>query len=264
MADEARFPILGVKKPVDDGSEAASRLEYKFSYAHRIKEAFLGVPRAMHLLLLLICLLLGFALVTQVRAQQHDPLESLDQEDLVVLLSELDARERDLRQESYELQKQLDEIKSAESEHEAAQEAARQTKQLADIIAGLLPVHGEGVQMTVADPIGSLTPAQFVMLLGELRNAGAEAIDLNGIRLNVRSSFTSDESGILLDGKRISSPYQWKVVGPARTIATALEIQAGAAAQMRAKNASVDVITTTDIVIDSIAQVFTPQWARIS
>lgn len=79
------------------------------------------------------------------------------------------------------------------------------------------------------------------MTLGELRNAGAEAIELNGIRLSTRSSFTGQAGSIAVDGVPISSPYTWKVIGEPQTIATALDIQAGSAAQMRAKGANVAI-----------------------
>ena len=48
----------------------------------RILHALLAVPRPIHAVLLVICFVLGAALVTQVRAQQTDPLDSLSEEDL--------------------------------------------------------------------------------------------------------------------------------------------------------------------------------------
>ena len=99
------------------------------------------------------------------------------------------------------------------------------------------------------------------MTLGELRNAGAEAIELNGIRLSTRSSFTGQAGAIAVDGTPIASPYTWKVIGESQTIATALDIQAGSAAQMRAKGANVAITPSTDITIESIATPRPPQFA---
>ncbi|WP_026461058.1 DUF881 domain-containing protein [Schaalia suimastitidis] len=229
----------------------------------KLRDAILATPRALHVLLLVICFSLGVALVTQVKAQRLDPLETLDQEDLVVLLNELDAREQVLRQERNDLQGQLTALQNAASEQEAAAEAARAATEVAQILSGAVPVHGEGVLLIATDPTRSLTATQFVMTLGELRNAGAEAIELNGLRVTMRSSFVSNDSGIYLDGTLISSPYRWNIIGPAQTIATALEIQAGSAAQMRAKNATVDVIIKDDIHITSVAPEFQHQWATI-
>ena len=54
--------------------------------------------------------------------------------------------------------------------------------------------------VSVVDPGANLSPTQFVMTLGELRNAGAEAIDLNGVRLTTRSAFTG-QAGAIVGGR---------------------------------------------------------------
>ena len=229
----------------------------------RLTKALFAMPRGLHLLLLVICMALGFALVTQVRAQRADPLESMTEEDLVVLLDELDTQEDALRAQRAELQSQLTSLEAASSKKEAAEEAARTVERQSRINAGQLAVEGEGVIMTVLDPSSALTSTQFVMTLGELRNAGAEAIELNGVRLTVRSSFSSDEQGISVDGKMISSPYEWRVIGASQTISTALEIQAGSAAQMRAKGAAVTITESDSVRIESVAEPLTPRYATV-
>lgn len=229
----------------------------------RVREAAFAAPRAMHVLLLAICLALGFALVAQVRAQRSDPLDSLSEQDLVVLLSELDSQENALRIERSQLQAQIAQLESAASAQEAASEAARKTEEQARINAGAVGVHGPGVLMRVSDSQGALTATEFVMTLGELRNAGAEAIELNGVRLSTRSAFVGADGGIQVDGTAIESPYDWKAIGAPQTIATALEIQAGSAAQMRAKGAQVAISTARDVRIDSLSGVLEPKYAKL-
>ncbi len=230
----------------------------------RIGRAVFAAPRAMHVLLLVICLVLGFALVTQVRAQRSDPLDSLSQDELVVLLSELNAQEDSLRKERSSLQSQVADLENAASEQEAAAEAARKADQQARINAGTVAVHGPGVLMRVSDDADALSATEFVMTLGELRNAGAEAIELNGVRLSTRSAFTSRDGVVSVDGTTISSPYDWRIVGDAQTISTALEIQAGSAAQMRAKGAKVSITESDDLVIESVATVLEPKYAEVA
>ena len=43
----------------------------------RAREAFFALPRGLHIVILIIFMILGFALATQVRAQHSDPLEGL-------------------------------------------------------------------------------------------------------------------------------------------------------------------------------------------
>ena len=249
-------PVIEPQRPADDKRRRPSAL--------RLREALFAAPRALHAVLLVICLLLGFALVTQVRAQRSDPLDNLSEEDLVVLLSELNSQEDSLRKERNSLQAQVAELESAASAQEAAAEAARKADEQARINASLVAVHGPGVLMRVSDPGGSLSSTEFVMTLGELRNAGAEAVELNGVRLSTRSSFTNEEGALRVDGERIESPYDWTIIGDANTISTALEIQAGSAAQMRAKGAQVTITEVEDVEIASTTTPLEPKYAEVA
>lgn len=230
----------------------------------RMLHAVLAVPRPFHAVLLVICFVLGAALVTQVRAQQTDPLDSLSEEDLVVLLSELQAREDTLRKDKVDLATQLSQLQNSVSQQQAADEAAKRATQQAQINSGVVAVHGQGVVMAVRDDAGALSATQFVMALGELRNAGAEAIALNGVRLTARSSFvTGDGGAVSVDGTTISSPFTWQVIGASDTISTALQIQAGSADQMRAKGATVTITEKPDVVIEAVASAPSPTYAKV-
>lgn len=231
--------------------------------ARRLWKAFVSTPRGIHLVLLVICFSLGFALASQVISQRSDPLDSLTQEDLVVLLEELTSKEEALRSERASLLAELSVLENEATQRQAALDAATKARELAEINAALVPVEGPGVIMTVADPTKSLSTTHFVMALGELRNAGAEAAALNNVRITMRSSFSSDANGVYLDGKPLTSPYRWEVIGEPDTIATALEIQAGSAAQMRAKGADVTIRRDEKLTIRSVAQQIEPQWAKV-
>ena len=74
-----------------------------------------------------------------------------------------------------------------------------------------------------------------------------------------RSSSTEGSTGCRT--LSITSPYTWKVIGEAQTIATALDIQAGSAAQMRAKGAIVQITPSDDLSITSLATPKPPQFA---
>lgn len=229
----------------------------------RVRRAVFAVPRPLHALLLVICLMLGVALVTQVRSQQEDPLETMGEQDLVLLLDELTTRADDLRTERGDLASKLSELQDSASQRAAAEKAAADAHTQSQINAGTVPVHGEGVTMTVRDPLGKLPATQFVMALGELRNAGAEAISLNGVRLTARSWFSSEGGPVVVDGTELSTPYTWQVIGDSATIAPALEIAAGSASQMRALGAQVTVEPQEDVVIDAVVQPSPPRFATV-
>lgn len=244
-------------------SEESHQVSERRPMGRRLWKAFISTPRGIHLVLLVICFSLGFALASQVISQRSDPLDSLSQEDLVVLLEELTSKEEALRSERANLLAELSVLENEATQRQAALDGATKARELAEINAALVPVEGPGVVMTVVDPVKSLSTTHFVMALGELRNAGAEAVALNGIRLTMRSSFSSDANGVYLDGKPLASPYRWEVIGEPDTIATALEIQAGSAAQMRAKGSEVTIRREEKVTIRSVAPPIEPQWAKV-
>lgn len=196
-----------------------------------------------------LCALLGFALVVQVRQTTDTQLGALRQNDLVRLLDETTTRTDELEQESLDLQRERDELLSGSDRQQAALDAARRTAEMQGILTGRLPATGPGVRITLTEPDGEIRPATMLHVLEELRNAGAEAMELNGHRITASSAFTGTRGAVELDGAALTSPFRWTVIGDPDTIAPALEIPGGALVRVRAdggratveKSDSVDV-----------------------
>ncbi|MFZ1381210.1 MAG: DUF881 domain-containing protein [Scrofimicrobium sp.] len=217
----------------------------------------------MHLLAIVLCVLLGFALSTQVRSRDSDAIGRMDETQLVSMLADLEQREHDLTAANNDLRAQIAELEDSANSAQAAREAAAKATQDALIIAGGIPVEGPGVVLWVAQGDDPIPASVFVTTMAELRNGGAEAIDLNGVRLGGRSWFSSDEVGIVVDGQPISSPYVWTAIGDSKTLVGALEIRGGSAAQFRAYGATVDTRETDLITIGSTIEPLEPGWAEI-
>ncbi|MBO3090185.1 DUF881 domain-containing protein [Cellulomonas dongxiuzhuiae] len=180
-----------------------------------------------------LCALLGFALVVQVRQATDTQLGALRQNDLVRLLDETSTRTDELERESLDLQRERDELLSGSDRQQAALDAARRTAAMQGILTGRLPATGPGVRITLTEPDAEIRPATMLHVLEELRNAGAEAMELNGQRIIASSAFTGTRGAVELDGATLESPYRWTVIGDPDTIAPALEIPGGAMAQVR-------------------------------
>ncbi|MBF0687542.1 MAG: DUF881 domain-containing protein [Cellulomonas sp.] len=181
-----------------------------------------------------LCALLGFALVVQVRQATDTQLGALRQNDLVRLLDETTTRTDELEQESLDLQRERDELLSGSDRQQAALDAARRTAAMQGILTGRLPATGPGVRITLTEPDGEIRPATMLHVLEELRNAGAEAMELNGHRITASSAFTGSRGAVELDGVIIRAPFRWSVIGDPDTIAPALEIPGGALVRVRA------------------------------
>jgi uncharacterized protein YlxW (UPF0749 family) len=64
-------------------------------------------------------------------------------------------------------------------------------------------------------------------LLEELRNSGAEAIQVNDIRIVATSHFEMQDDSILLDSQKVESPYTVLAIGNSYNLEKGLEIKGG-------------------------------------
>ena len=78
----------------------------------------------------------------------------------------------------------------------------------AETYLGYRDVHGEGIVITLSDLDSPVDYQQLLELVNELKNAGAEAISINGQRI-VSTSYISliNNSIILIDDVKTASPY---------------------------------------------------------
>lgn len=222
-------------------------------------------PRATRAQVLtgVLCAVLGFALVTQVRQASGDNLSSLRQDELVRILDETTARGEALEQEAADLRDERDELLSGSDRRQAALEALERSAANQGILTGRLPATGRGVVVTLSDVDRALSPVVLLDVLEELRNAGAEAIELNNVRITASSAFSGDAGSVLLDGQPISSPYLWRVIGDPDAIAPALQIPGGAFAQVRNSGGAASVERSDTVEISSTRDLPEPRYAVV-
>ncbi|NLF05122.1 MAG: DUF881 domain-containing protein [Actinomycetales bacterium] len=205
--------------------------------------------RPSHLLVGLLCMLLGFALVTQVRHTQSSGLSALRQSDLVQLLEETTDHSRELRGRVAELQRTRDELASGTNQQQAALEAATERASTLGVLSGRLPAVGPGVVLTLNDANRALAASAYVTVLTELRNAGAEAVQVDGRRVTAETFFLDGPDGVLVDGVLVGNPATWLVIGDSHTISQALEIPGGALALVRSQGATAGVRVADEVEI---------------
>lgn len=215
-----------------------------------------------HVAVALLCAGLGIAVVAQVRQTQDDVLSGMRQDDLVRLLDELTQRNADLADEQEELRRDLAELRSSTTSREAAQEAAEVQARTRGVLAGTLPVHGPGVRVHIEDPGGGVRAQVFVTILEELRNAGAESVELSGQRLTA-SSWILDgpDGGLVVDGVIVDQPYEWLAIGDPATLSVALDIPGGALASVRNAGGVVSVTEDEDLRITATRDLPEPAHA---
>ena len=187
-------------------------------------------PRWLRWASVLACGLLGFLLVAQFRATENldARLDIEREEDLAQILADLSTQNDRLQEEITSLRLTLLSFEnSAETEELALRSLRRRLDELR-ILAGTVAVEGEGVEMTIEDPQLQVTQELLVDTVQELRDAGAEVITVNDVRLIVSSAFTTRNGRLVLDGAPLELPIVMRAIGPADTISEALTIPGGA------------------------------------
>ncbi|MCK0115472.1 DUF881 domain-containing protein [Isoptericola sp. S6320L] len=220
-------------------------------------------PRAnrSQLLAAVLCAALGFALVVQVQQSAQDPLSSARQDDLVRLLDEVTQRSEQLADQVAELSRTRDELQSGTGQAQAAVDLAQERAGTEGILSGRLPAVGPGVEIVVRDPDGLVDAAKMFNVLEELRNAGAEVVELDGVRLVTSTWFRDTDEGIVVDDQVLDSPYRWTVIGDPSTLSPALEIPGGALATLRTAGAEATITQHDEVEVTAVREPPEPQYA---
>lgn len=229
----------------------------------RLRHLALGRhPRWVHVVIVLLCVALGFALAVQVRQTHEDTYASMRQDDLVRLLDDLNQRNVELTDEQEELRQDLAELRSSTSSRQAAQEAAEEQARVQGVLAGTLPVRGPGVVLTIRDPEDGVRAQHLVTILEEMRNAGVEAVELSGQRLTASSWILDGEDGIVVDGVALAQPWTWTAIGDPDVVSVALGIPGGALATVRAAGATVVLREVEEVEITAVRTLDEPEFAE--
>jgi uncharacterized protein YlxW (UPF0749 family) len=196
--------------------------------------------RSAQLSLTILCFVLGLLLVAQFRTQRMTSraLLSASTADQLTIISSLVENNARLREEMESLEEQLSEYQQTTGR--AVLGALVEELNKIRIINGLVEVSGSGVEISIDGPIGVLDVQD---LINELRNAGAEALTINGERLTLYSVVASTEDGAMtINGTPLSRPYVLQAIGQPETLETALLRKGGLIAILERKYEGLAVI----------------------
>jgi uncharacterized protein YlxW (UPF0749 family) len=207
-------------------------------------------------------LLLGFAFAVQVRSTDTDHvLAGAREEDLVRILDDLSAQQDRLRQEIADQRAALDQLGSSDSASAAALQEAQQRAQALGILNGSVAAQGPGITMTISDPAGRITSSVVLNAIEELRGAGAETMQIDGVRIGVSSAVTGAPGQLSIDGHVLRAPYSFVVIGSPQDMATAMSIPGGVVSTVGGRGGSVDIVQSERVVVDALRPLDEPQYA---
>ena len=230
----------GPGHPADHHADHHGRHELPSQTPHRPIGGLLrrgGSQLLFGALAVLLCIVLGVAIVTQVREKESgDSLETARPADLLVLLDSLQQREAALNTEVGDLRRTLEQLAASGSNDQAAIENAQARLAALSILIGAVGATGPGVILTITDTIPGVPPETILDVVNELRAAGAEAIQIQGtadrqpvmVRVGVDAWIVGRPGALNVDGAPLSPPYTIAAIGDPPTLAAAMNIPGGA------------------------------------
>jgi uncharacterized protein YlxW (UPF0749 family) len=222
-------------------------------------------------LAVLLCVLLGIAIVTQVRQNESgDSLQTARPADLLVLLDSLQQREAALNTEVTELQRTLAQLQASGSSDQAAIENAQARLAALSILIGTVAATGPGVTLTIEDTAPGIPPETMLDVINELRAAGAEAMEIQGqqsgqkisVRVGVDTWVVGNPGALVVDNATLNPSYTLVAIGDPPTLAAAMNIPGGATDSIKRVGGTMVVEQSDRVDITALRQPKPRQYAQ--
>ena len=214
----------------------------------------------------LVLALVACMAVVQVRVNRADDgYQNARREDLIAILDGLGQNTRRLESEIAELEERKNTLESSADKAQTAREQAEAQVRVLGILAGTLPAQGPGVRITLNDPEGKMTSSNLLDAIEELRDAGAEAIQINGsVRVVASTDFVDDAPGIRIDGQKVASPYVIEAIGESHNLAEAANFPGGLVSEVTGPQVggTADVNEETQVQITALHAPEEHRYAR--
>jgi len=207
---------------------------------------------------------LGVAGVTQVRlAGSDDDYAGMRQADLIQALNGLQAASRRNEQDIRDLEGTRDALRDNNDKTATALQQARDELAALGVLAGTLPATGPGVRITVTVPDSQISLNYLLDGIEELRDAGAEAMEINdAVRVIAQTSFESADGGVNIDGRVVRSPFVIDAIGDPESLTTALRFPGGFVDDLALDEGEVTIEQSDNIQVTVLRTPVKPRYAE--
>lgn len=217
--------------------------------------------RLAQLSLFAVALIIGILLVGQLRSQARPiELSSLSAQELSTLIETLSARDVELSDGLANLREQIREYERAELLGQSARELTEEDLDRLAAFGGVRAVEGQGIVIQID---GSFDPAAVNDLIYELRNAGAEAIAVDDVRITASSVAVLGTGAIEIDGVALGQSFAISAIGSPTGLHAAIERPGGILTLLQQSIDAVFVVEErTNLTVPDTERDLTPQVAR--
>lgn len=217
--------------------------------------------KSKYVILCLTFFLLSFAITVQLRVTSTAESEVTQEKiitDLKDKIFELNDDNEKLGKKFEKTQTELEEVRTKAAENDSINTNKSNLIKKYIMIQGNTDVRGPGIMIRYYPSDtrkngenvtnGDITK-DIVDIVNELKNAGAEAIAVNDIRMTATSSIEMEKNNIVIDGERIARPYVIKAIGNSETMNSSLVRPGGTIELIKNDRAKIELVIAKDVKI---------------
>lgn len=178
-----------------------------------------------------VAMLIGLLGVGQLNSQARPTeISSLSAQELSTLIETLTTRNRELRTGLADIREQVRQYEVSGPQSQSALQVSREDLRRITAFGGLAAVDGQGIVMEVE---GHLDAIALNDLVNELRNAGAEAIAVDAVRITARSVAIEGPRSLEIDGVEVGERFTLRAIGSPDGLLGAMERPGGIISQLK-------------------------------
>ncbi len=223
-------------------------------------------PSRGHLVVAVLLLVFGVVATMQVRSRAgQEDYSGLRRTELVAILDDLTAESRRLEAEIAELKVTQQQMLSGADRQRVAQEEADRRRKELSILSGAAPAVGEGIRVVISDPKQAVGETLLLNALEELRDAGAEVMEVNDtVRVVAGSWIGSDGTDLVMDGVALRRPFVIDAIGDPHALTEALRYRGGLVSEIQDEKVggTVSIESSDRIEITATREPTTPKFAK--
>lgn len=201
---------------------------------------------------------LGPGSETQQLRAQVDTKEEGFREQLI----EQKERNKQLTDEISAKQKSIAEVEQSLSDSEENHDLLVKEAKSLRLLLGVVPASGQGVRVELAD--GNYDPAQqnpneyivhesqVLLVVNELKIAGAQAVSINGQRLNANSSIKCTGPVITIDGQTYPAPFVVEAIGDSNALNSSIMLKGGVMDILMSDNIEMEIEKVKEITMPAL------------
>ena len=167
-------------------------------------------------------------------------------------------------------EKELEKVRQEATQNDETAESKQTELKENNMLLGNTDVIGDGVEVILADADSTNSSINASLqiihyddiqwVVNELKNAGAEAIEINGQRIINTTAITCEGNIIKINGEKVGSPFTIKAIGSQSLLYGALERAGSWLDQIRDDGNTAQVTKVNDIIISKYAGIISYEY----